>query len=172
MVVVIGDCCFVSGELMSDPSTLAWALRQTVVMPGRLHSPCYHSSPSIRQFKPLPIPRNPTRFPRVRNSLSEAIAAVIGKDTEPMFPRWRKVVKSLWAGISSVSKMLFWWASPTWWQIILSGCPASRCNPCLKTANVSAPSRTPFCSTSREWVSIKWRPLEDFWVSAPHLQSS
>ena len=47
----------------------------------------YQSSPSIRQFRPLPIPRNATRSPEQRNLRSSASAAVSGSDTVPMFPR-------------------------------------------------------------------------------------
>ena len=47
----------------------------------------YHSTPSIRQLSPLPMPSNPTRSPRRRNSRSSAKAAVSGSDTVPMLPR-------------------------------------------------------------------------------------
>src|SRR5262249_54239722 len=47
----------------------------------------YHSTPSIKQFRPLPIPRKPTRSPRRRNSRSSARAAVSGSETVPMLPR-------------------------------------------------------------------------------------
>ena len=47
----------------------------------------HHSNPSIKQFSPLPIPKNPTRSPRSRNSRPSASAAVIGNATVPVFPR-------------------------------------------------------------------------------------
>jgi hypothetical protein len=47
----------------------------------------HHSMPSIRQFKPLPIPKNPTRSSLWITPLSSAMAAVIGSDTEPILPR-------------------------------------------------------------------------------------
>ena len=49
----------------------------------------HHRIPSIRQFSPLPIPRNPTRSSGTRNWRSDAMAAVIGSETVPIFPRCR-----------------------------------------------------------------------------------
>ena len=47
----------------------------------------YHSTPSMRQLSPLPIPRNATRSPAERISRSSATAAVRGSETVPMLPR-------------------------------------------------------------------------------------
>ena len=47
----------------------------------------YHSSPSIRQFRPLPIPKKATLLPDCRTSRSSASAAVMGSDTVPIFPK-------------------------------------------------------------------------------------
>lgn len=46
----------------------------------------YHSSPSIRQLSPLPIPSQPTASDFLRKPCSSAIAAVRGKETVPMLP--------------------------------------------------------------------------------------
>ena len=58
---------------------------------GSSHAGVHHSSPSIRQFRPLPMPRKPTRSPGWRNSRSSARAAVSGSETVPMLPRYGKV---------------------------------------------------------------------------------
>ncbi len=47
----------------------------------------HHSTPSIMQLSPLPIPRNATRSPGCRNARSSARAAVSGSETVPMLPR-------------------------------------------------------------------------------------
>ena len=50
--------------------------------------PAHHSTPSMRQFRPLPMPSRPTRSPGRRKSRSSASAAVNGSDTVPMLPRY------------------------------------------------------------------------------------
>ena len=58
-----------------------------VVAAGEGVEAFYHSSPSIRQFRPLPIPKKATSLPDARMSRSAASAAVMGSDTVPMFPK-------------------------------------------------------------------------------------
>src|SRR5262249_32884694 len=48
----------------------------TFSLPHNLTTCFYHSSPSIKQDKPLPMPRKLTRSPGRRNSRSSAKAAV------------------------------------------------------------------------------------------------
>ena len=42
-----------------------------------------------------------------------AMAAVIGSDTVPTFPRKRNVVKSRSAGMPMASRIVRWWVAPT-----------------------------------------------------------
>ena len=51
----------------------------------------HHSTPRIRQFNPLPMPQNATRWPGSSTPRSSAIAAVIGRLTVPMLPRYSNV---------------------------------------------------------------------------------
>ena len=57
---------------------------RNAVRPPAIH----HSTPSIRQLRPLPMPRKPTRSPGRRKSRSSARAAVSGSETVPMLPRY------------------------------------------------------------------------------------
>src|SRR5262249_5401599 len=72
----------------------------------------YHSTPSIRQFRPEPMPRKPTRSPRSRNSRSSARAAVRGSDTVPMLPREGEGGNSFSALMFSAFRAALWGTSP------------------------------------------------------------
>src|SRR4028118_1867830 len=74
----------------------------------------YHSTPSIRQLSPLPIPRSPTRSPRRRKSRSSASAAVSGSETVPMFPRYWYVEKSRSNPIPRLDTTASRWGAPPW----------------------------------------------------------
>lgn len=61
--------------------------RRTVVRSRAALSRSYQRRPSIMQLSPLPMPRKAVLSPGWRNPRSLAIAAVMGRDTEPMLPR-------------------------------------------------------------------------------------
>src|SRR5579884_3092516 len=54
----------------------------------------HHSSASIMQLRPLPMPSMATRSPSPTAPASAASASVAGKETEPMLPSVSKVEKS------------------------------------------------------------------------------
>ena len=63
------------------------AFQDLVQRRGRSVLEDHHSTPSIMQLSPLPIPRNATRSPGCKKARSSARAAVSGSETVPMFPR-------------------------------------------------------------------------------------
>src|SRR5206468_4190595 len=104
----------------------------------------HHSTPSIRQFNPLPMPRKPTRSPGRRNPRSSARAAVNGSDTVPMLPRYSKVLKSFSGGTPIALSTASRWPAPTWWQITLSRWSPRQPNLVRKFCHVRRPSSTPY----------------------------
>ena len=79
-----------------------------------------HSTPSIRQLMPEPMPSMATRSPGVSRPCSMPSAIVIGKATEPVLPRVSTVAKSISGSSPSVSNSSWRWAMPTWWQNVRS----------------------------------------------------
>src|SRR5690349_21108912 len=54
----------------------------------------HHSSESIKQFRPLPMPSNPTRSPSRTAPASIALVNVAGNATDPVLPNVSNVEKS------------------------------------------------------------------------------
>src|SRR5262249_3394275 len=118
----------------------------------RVEVRAHHSTPSIRQLSPEPMPRKPTRSPGRRNSRSSARAAVRGSDTVPMLPRYSKVEKSLLREMPRALRMESRWGVPTWWQMTLSTVSAAQPRRPRNAFQVRRPMSTPNLSTATESV--------------------
>ncbi len=74
-------------QLIWVPETCVLSLSHWSAASGTHHS-FHHCTPRIRQFSPLPMPQKATRCFGSRKPRSSAMAAVIGRLTVPMLPRY------------------------------------------------------------------------------------